>query len=184
MSNAPRTVASLEFATILFILKGDRCLRRSSPPPPTIPLFPCSPGGILTTTRRQLASVSVLSEEDRFPRHIASESPPPLPPPLSPRGLAMAVPRVVARLLLHSRRFCGPPTTSDREGAGRSTRTPARRVKREEMCMWIVDRGAREARGGKWEEKTHSGRRLRCRRQVGLLARKRVRIAQHFGNRG
>ena len=45
MSNEPRTVASLECVTILFILKGDRRLRISSAP--TRPLFPCSPGDIL-----------------------------------------------------------------------------------------------------------------------------------------
>ena len=48
MSNVPRTVASLEFATILFILKGERCLRISSAP--TRPLFPCSRTDILPTT--------------------------------------------------------------------------------------------------------------------------------------
>ena len=66
MSSVPRTVASLELATILFILNGDRCLQKR-------PLFPCSPEDILTAARRQRSLVSVTpsarrpsSEEDHF----------------------------------------------------------------------------------------------------------------------
>ena len=66
MSSVARTVASLELATILFILNGDRCLQKR-------PLFPCSPEDILTAARRQRSLVSVTpsvrrpsSEEDHF----------------------------------------------------------------------------------------------------------------------
>ena len=67
MSSVPRTVASLEFATILFILKGDRCLRISSAP--TRPRFPCSRTDILPTTRRLLVwweGLSVSQSEEDF----------------------------------------------------------------------------------------------------------------------
>ena len=161
MSSVPRTVASLELATILFILNGDRCLQKR-------PLFPCSPEDILTAERRQRSLVSVTpsvrrpsSEEDHF--HAILQANFPLLDGVwhcqCHGWLVGWLVRCSTTVVLHSRRICGPRSRTGGRASERARGARARapvKKKREEMCMCI--RGLREERGEgrsgvEWEEK-------------------------------
>ena len=183
MSSVPRTVASLELATILFILNGDRCLQKR-------PLFPCSPEDILTTARRQRSLVSVtpsvrssISEEDHF-HAILQANFPFLDGVWHCQCHGWLVRWFVARLVLHSRRICRGRASERARGARARALVKKRR---EEMCMCI--RGLREERGegrsGVGGETDSAGQRAPSqRRQVGMFARKLIgpwiRKLRHF----
>ena len=164
MSSVPRTVASLELATILFILNGDRCLQKR-------PLFPCSPEDILTTARRQRSLVSVtpsvrrsISEEDHF-HAILQANFPFLDGVWHCQCHGWLVRWFVARLVLHSRRICGTRLrTGERASAGSTRARPGEEEEGGNVHVYPWIEGG-EGRGQEW-----SGRRNGQRRAAGAVA--------------